>query len=199
MLVTTVSLLWLTQGFAGGSDSKESACNMGDLGLIPGLGRSPGECNGNPLQYSCLENPMDGGVWWSTVHGVAKETDMTERLHFHIHTLGLPWWLSGQESTCQCRRHRFNSWVRKLPWRRKWQPTSVFLPGKPMDRGAWWATIHRVAQSQTQLKRLSMHACMNSVYMSIPISQVILLLHTVTSWLSIRLFSTSVSLFLLCK
>ena len=186
-------------GFPGGSEVRESACNMGDLGLIPGKGRSPGECNGNPLQYSCLENPMDGGVWWSTVHGVAKETDTTERLHFHIHTLGLPWWLSGQESTCQCRRHRFNSWVRKLPWRRKWQPTSVFLPGKPMDRGAWWATIHRVAQSQTQLKRLSMHACMNSVYMSIPISQVILLLHTVTSWLSIRLFSTSVSLFLLCK
>ena len=142
---------------------------------------------------------MDGGVWWSTVHGVAKESDTTERLHFHIHTLGLPWWLSGKESTCQCRRHRFNSWVRKLPWRRKWQPPPVYLPGKPMDRGAWWATIHRVAQSQTQLKRLSMHACMSSVYVSIPISQVILLLHTVTSWLSICLFSTSASLFFLCK
>ena len=45
---------------------------MGDLGLIPGLGRSPGEGNGNPLHYSCLENPMDGGAWWATVHGVAK-------------------------------------------------------------------------------------------------------------------------------
>ena len=49
-----------------------SACNVGDLGLIPGSGRSPGEGNGNPLQYSCLENPMDGGAWWATVHGVAK-------------------------------------------------------------------------------------------------------------------------------
>ena len=49
-----------------------SACNAGDLGLIPGSGRSPGEGNGNPLQYSCLENPMDGGAWWATVHGVAK-------------------------------------------------------------------------------------------------------------------------------
>ena len=49
-----------------------SACNAGDLGSIPGLGRSPGEGNGNPLQYSCLENPMDGGAWWATVHGVAK-------------------------------------------------------------------------------------------------------------------------------
>ena len=51
---------------------KASACNVGDLGSIPGSGRSPEEGNGNPLQYSCLENPMDGGAWWATVHGVAK-------------------------------------------------------------------------------------------------------------------------------
>ena len=57
---------------AGGSDGKESACNGGDPGSIPGLGRSPGEENGNPLQYSCLENSMDRGAWWATVHGVAK-------------------------------------------------------------------------------------------------------------------------------
>ena len=56
----------------GDSDGKESACNAGDLGLIPGLGRSPGVGNGNPLQYSCLENPTDRGVWHVTVHGVAK-------------------------------------------------------------------------------------------------------------------------------
>ena len=54
------------------SVSKESACDAGDLGLIPGLGRSPGEGNGNPLQYSCLENPMDRGAWQVTVHGVAR-------------------------------------------------------------------------------------------------------------------------------
>ena len=59
-------------GFPSGSDSKESACNAGDLNSIPGLGRSPGEGNGNPLQYSCLENPMDRGAWWATVHGVAR-------------------------------------------------------------------------------------------------------------------------------
>ena len=59
-------------GFPGGSDGKESACNAGDLGSIPGSGRSPGEGNGNPLQYSCLENGMDRGAWWATVHGVAK-------------------------------------------------------------------------------------------------------------------------------
>ena len=55
-----------------GSDGKASGYNAGDLGSIPGLGRSPGEGNGNPLQYSCLENPMDGEAWWATVHGVAK-------------------------------------------------------------------------------------------------------------------------------
>ena len=59
-------------GFPGGSEDKASACNAGDPGLIPGLGRSPGEGNGNPLQYSCLENPMDRGAWWATVHRVAK-------------------------------------------------------------------------------------------------------------------------------
>ena len=59
-------------GFPGGSDGKESACNVGDLGLTPGLGRSPGEGHGNPLQYSCLGNPLDRGAWWATVHGVPK-------------------------------------------------------------------------------------------------------------------------------
>ena len=54
------------------SDGKESACNVGDLGSIPSLGRSPGEGNGNPLQYSCLQNPMDRGSWWATVHGAEK-------------------------------------------------------------------------------------------------------------------------------
>ena len=59
-------------GFPGGSDGEESACNAGDQGSITGSGRSPGEGNGNALQYSCLENSMDRGAWRATVHGVAK-------------------------------------------------------------------------------------------------------------------------------
>ena len=66
-------------GFPGGSDGKESAHNAGDLGSVPGLGRSPGEGDGNPLQY-CLENSMDTGAWQVTVHGVAKSWTTTERL-----------------------------------------------------------------------------------------------------------------------
>ena len=61
-----------SMGFSGGSDGKESACNAGDLGSIPGSERCLGEGNGKPLQYSCLKNPMDRGAWWATVHGVAK-------------------------------------------------------------------------------------------------------------------------------
>ena len=59
-------------GFPHSSVGKESACNVGDLGSLPGSGRSPGEGNGNPLQYSCLENPMNRGAWRATVHGVAR-------------------------------------------------------------------------------------------------------------------------------
>ena len=58
--------------FPGGSDGKESACNVEDPGLIPGLGISPGERNGYSLQYACLENPIDRGTWWAIVNGVAK-------------------------------------------------------------------------------------------------------------------------------
>ena len=59
-------------GLPCSSISKESACSAGDLGLIPGLGRSPREGNGNPVQYPCLENLMDRGAWWAAVHGVTK-------------------------------------------------------------------------------------------------------------------------------
>ena len=78
--------LWSLKGFPGGSDDRETACSAGDLDSIPGSGRSPAERNGNPLQYSCLENSMDRGARQATVRGVA-ESDMTEQLkHTHTHT-----------------------------------------------------------------------------------------------------------------
>ena len=83
-------------GFPCGS---ESACNVGDLGLIPGWGRSPGEGHGNPLQYSCLENSMDRGTWRDTVHRVAEELDMSNSFTFN-YVFRLPWWVIGKEPAC---------------------------------------------------------------------------------------------------
>ena len=73
--------------FPGGSDGKASAYNVGNPGSIPGLGGTPGEGNGNPLQYTCLENPMDGGAWSAAVHGVSNSrtrlSNFTFPFHFH--------------------------------------------------------------------------------------------------------------------
>ena len=72
----------LIKGFPGDLDGKESDCNVGDPSLIPGLGRSPGGGNGNPFQYSCLENSMDRGAWWATVHGITKNgTQLSMQVH----------------------------------------------------------------------------------------------------------------------
>ena len=75
LLLTVKVFPWhlaMSNKISGDQEVKVSASNAGDLGSIPGSGRSPGEGNGNPLQYSCLVNPMDGGAWWATVHGVTK-------------------------------------------------------------------------------------------------------------------------------
>ena len=71
-------------GFPHGSDGKESACNVGDMGLVPGSGRFPGEGNGNPLQYSYLENSVDKGAWQATVHRFTKSWTQLSNQHFHI-------------------------------------------------------------------------------------------------------------------
>ena len=74
--------MYLYMSFPGGSVVKNPSVNTGDADSIPGLGRSTGEGNGNPLQYSCLENPMDGGTWQATVHGVVKSRTQLKRLLF---------------------------------------------------------------------------------------------------------------------
>ena len=66
-------------GFPGGSVVKNPPANARDAGSIPGLGKSPGEGNGNPLQYSCLGNPMDRGAWWATIHAIAKRHDLVTK------------------------------------------------------------------------------------------------------------------------
>ena len=75
-----------------GSDSKESACSAGDLNSVPGSRRSPGGGHGKPLRYSCLGNSMDRGASWATVHGITKESDMTEKL-IHIGRTGGEKWV----------------------------------------------------------------------------------------------------------
>ena len=77
-------MLHAFRGFPGGSVVKNSQANSGNAGLIPGSGRFHGEGNGNPLQYSCLFNPMDRGTWWATVHGVAKNWTLLSDLNFHL-------------------------------------------------------------------------------------------------------------------
>ena len=111
------------KGFPHSSVSKESACNSGDPSSIPRLGRLPGEGNGNPLQYFCLENPMDGGAWRATVHGVAKsQTRLNNFTHTHTHI--------GEGNG---------------------NPLQYSCLENPMDGGAWRATVHGVAKGQTRL------------------------------------------------
>ena len=139
-------------GFPGDSNGKESACNVGNPGLIPGWGRSSGEGNGKPLQCSCLKKSMDRRAWWATVHGVEKSWTWLSDLTIII--IGVNSGPGGKESACQCRRcrrHGFDPWVVKIPWRRKWKPIPVFLPGKSHGQRSLWATVPGVTESHTRL------------------------------------------------
>ena len=90
-------------GFPGGSDGKKSAFNTRDAGSIPGSGRSPGEGNGYPLQYSCLENSTDRGAWWTTVHGVAKSQPQLSDWHalYVLTPHVISWWWTEDSGWCQ--------------------------------------------------------------------------------------------------
>ena len=155
--------LHINWGFSGGSDGEKSTCNVGDLGSSPGLGRSPRGGHGNPLQYSCLENPhgqrsLAGYSSWGH-----KESDRTEWLSTAQQiNWGFPGGNSGKESICQGRRHKrpgFDPWVGTIPWRSKCNLLQYSCLENPMDRGAWWATAHGVTKSWTWLKQLSLRAC----------------------------------------
>ena len=131
----------MSQGFPGGSEGKQSTCDAGDLGSIPGLGRSPGGVHGNPLQFSSLENPhgqrsLAGYSPWDH-----QESDTTEQLSIVHPSLGVyPSGTSGREPAYQCMRHkryRLDFWVEKIPWRRAWEHTPAYsCLENPMDRGA---------------------------------------------------------------
>ena len=112
----------------------ESTCNAGDTGdihLIPGLGRSPEGGHDNPLQSSCLENPMDRGAWQTAVHRVSRQTRQ-KRHSIHTMLWGFPGGASSKEMPASAgdRRHGFDPWVGKIPRRRAWQSILSFLPGE---------------------------------------------------------------------
>ena len=137
------SNLWT---FPGGSDGKESACDVGDLGLILTLE--------DPLEKRMATHSSSLAwriPWTKELASDFSEAQCGLRTYVWEHAvfkMGLPKWLSGKESACQFRRCRFNPWVGKIPWRRKWQSTPVFLPGKShgQRRQSKQATVYGVAK-----------------------------------------------------
>ena len=105
--------------FPGGSDGKASACNAGDLGSIPGSGRSPGEGNGNPLQYYCLENPMDRGAWQAAVYGVAKSQTRLSDFPSQSHCINYESHFTGKETA--------QYWTRRAPLSQSFSRTWIKL------------------------------------------------------------------------
>ena len=142
--------------FPGGSAGKESACSTGDLGLISVLGRSLGERNGNPLQYSCLENSMDepGGLQSMGSQRVRYKTKwLTFTFSYtYVHIYGVPWWLRWYRIRLQCRRPGFDPWFGKIPWRKAWQPTPVFSAGESPWTEEPGGLQSMGSQSRTQLR-----------------------------------------------
>ena len=132
-------------GFPCDSDGKASAYNAGDLGSIPGSGSSPGEGNSNPLQYSCLENPMDGGAWQATVHMVAKSRTPLSNLTFTFNVYkGFPHSSTGKESACHAGDLGSIPGLGRSPGEGKGYPLQYSGLKNSMEY-----TVHGVAKSRT--------------------------------------------------
>ena len=143
----SVLLMFHSGAFLVAQTCRESVCSMKDLVSIPGSGRSSGERNGYPLQYSCLENAMDRGAWWDTVHGVAKsQTGLTNTF-----TLGFPGGSDGKESACNAGAEGSVAGLGRSPGEGNGFPLQYSCLKNSMDRGVWWAAVHGVAKSWTQL------------------------------------------------
>ena len=154
--------------FPHSSVGKVSACNARDLGSVPGSGNSPGEGNGNPLQCSCLENPMDRGAWQTTVHRVTK-TQLSAlsffimlrnnnsylsviyhfRLNVHSHFPGGPSLKNLPASARDIRDVGSIPGLGKSPGEGNGNPFQYSCLENPMDREDWWATVHGVSKSCT--------------------------------------------------
>ena len=124
----------------GVSDSKKPTCHAGDLGLIPGSGRSTGEVNSYPLQYCFLENSVDRGAWWAW--------RWLRHKHFH---LGFPWGSDGKVSACNVGNLRLIPGSGRSPGEENGNPLQYSCLENPVDRAAWQAAVHGVTRNQTQL------------------------------------------------
>ena len=142
-------------GFPGGSVGNESACNAEDTGAegsVPGSGRSPGEEHGNPLQFSCLENPVDRGAWQATVPGVTKsQTRLSAHIHPHIYILlahfsGEPWLVQGAHGSERTSHHTLcflNSiYYHQVITAVLFVPLLIFHPPQPHERRSLVCLLH---------------------------------------------------------
>ena len=148
-------------GFPSSSAGNESACNAGDLALIPGLGRSTGEGKGYPLQYSFLENSTDRGAWQAAVCGVAESWTQLSDLQSHKDQRASQVVLVVKNPPANAGDGRNMGSIpgsgRSCEEGNR-NPLQYSRLENPKDRGAWWATVHGVSKSQTRLKRLNMHS-----------------------------------------
>ena len=119
--------------FPGGSFTHESACSAGDPHSIPGLGRSPGEGNDNPLQYSCLENSVDRGAWWATVLGVMKSWTWLSYFTFTLH-----WWQTEWKTTVTENESNWSLGLQPCLTQWNYEPCCV---GPPRSDGSWWRVL----------------------------------------------------------